>query len=770
MKRAANLVTWLLVCAIMILPPTAYAEPVDTQAETGSDAATPADSAAGETGADAATPADSAAGETPGEGTAGEPPVVQTVNPDDENKEFLNLFFDERVFRGEGSKQDSYFEIGRGLQALEGSYIDIYFTHSTTLLPNSSTLTVLLDDVPLTSVTLDNDNAEQVHLRAAMPASLLPQGFHKITVLVKMKVSILVCEDPSNSSAWLTIHRTSRTYLHVEQDDDNANLTRYPNPFVNRGAPSPINTIIAVPDELTEAEFKAAALLSQFLTRQTPDNRLNVAIYNEGEITDSLVRSRSIFWIGHADRWTAKGKAELQAYRTAVGDAWKGPAFIGVGKSTANDKMTNLFLSGNDQELLNGAEILSTESLFVQLQGVYSPIPAKLADPDESADDSADQTYRLTLAQLGYNNLVTESVLQGGSSFNYSLPNHWDLTNGATLHLVYKHSRSISFDKSVMTVRLNNVPIASVRLKDETGERGELDVKLDPSIIGNNRNLNIDIGFQFVNGAGSSPESAASTFCADTLLGDWAVIDKQTYFTFTPVARTRFNLDSMPFPFFTSDRWNHTTFVLKSRRSAELKTAMTLISSMGAPVNARSDIGLVQAEAPDLQERIKDRNIVYVGSSGDMPDFMQNFDNSYIAFSADSLSSRSEQVEILSELTQRSAVMQLTRSPLNAERSLLLMAATERGRLTSLARALTVPEKRGAILGRVIVVDSLDDVHNFPDTVDKVDEAVAAPVTKAPEPRPLPYGQYVFAGVLVLVVLILAVLIVKLRNRNQPTE
>src|SRR5690606_13899906 len=68
------------------------------------------------------------------------------------------IFFNEQVFRGEGSKQDAFFEIGKGQRSADGSHIELYFSHSETLLPEYSTLTVLLDDVPLGSIALDESN------------------------------------------------------------------------------------------------------------------------------------------------------------------------------------------------------------------------------------------------------------------------------------------------------------------------------------------------------------------------------------------------------------------------------------------------------------------------------------------------------------------------------------------------------------------------------------------------------------------------------------
>ncbi|MCD9024480.1 cellulose biosynthesis cyclic di-GMP-binding regulatory protein BcsB [Cohnella silvisoli] len=682
-------------------------------------------------------------------------------------KESLTTFFDDRVFRGEGSKQDAFFEIGKGRQLLPGSSVDLYISHSPTLLPDHSTLTVLIDDIPIASTSLDKSNIKETLFRIDITSFDLKPGFHKVSFWAKMKVSAAVCEDPQNSSAWLVIHKKSKINLNYSQSYSTANFTWYPSPFIERGSPNPVHAILIVPDNVNQTEFKAAARMSQFLTAQSPNNRLNVPIYAESDLTEAILRDNSNIWIGQADRWKANGQTVLRTFSQTARDDLIAKGIIAEVVSPWNDNHSSLVVVGSGKQLMNAAEILTTESLYKQLQSTYSIIPETIAKIDNQTEAKTDKTYNMTLEQLGYGNLVTEGVLQGGSTFNYSIPNNWDLTNGANLHLVYKHSRSISFGKSVMTVKLNGVPVQSVKLEEKTSVHGEVDVKLDSTVIGTSRNLFVELSFQFVNPTGGTVEEVTSNACsADTLLGDWAFVDKSSYFTFTPEKRTSYNLDSLPFPFVSGEQWDKTTFLMKNRKKEELNAVMTLIGRMGTDISEQSDIRLEDYPAGNLQDALKDRNVIFVGPSAELPPFLNGYEDSYVKFTSGQAISQSDKVEILTELAHRAAVIQLTRSPLNPDRSVLILAGIERTNLSFISRALADAEKSSAINGRIVVIDDRNQIHSFPRTIDSKKPVLPNIQPASGFNRPLRNSGNVFLGTFVIVLSLIVVLFIMVRRKN----
>ncbi|MBO9600057.1 MAG: cellulose biosynthesis cyclic di-GMP-binding regulatory protein BcsB, partial [Cohnella sp.] len=640
---------------------------------------------------------------------------------------------------------------------LPGSTIEVSFSHSPTLHPDYSTLTILLDDIPISSTALDHTNTKVTDWKIDISSFELKPGFHKLSFWAKMKVNAAVCEDPQNSSAWLTIDSDTRINLKIADAGSQADLTIYPSPFLARGSEKPVQTILIVPDGIGQSEFKAAARLSQFLATQSPNGLLRTPIYTESEVTDAVLSGSSAIWIGSKDRWNGQGRRAMDAFGASRSDgaALASQGIIGVAESPWHAGRTIMIVTGDGDKLVRGAEILTTDALYKQLQGGFTVIPDKLPTTATGADGSADKTYVLTFEKLGYGNLVTEDVLQGGSTIYYAIPNNWDLNNGATLHLKYKHSKSILYNKSVMKVLLNGTPVQSVNLSERTSEGGDIDIRLEPSVIGASRGLNIEVRFQFVNPTSGSGQQEKNTECSsENLMGDWALVDKTSYFTFTPDNRENYNLDSLPFPFVSGNEWKDTTIVMGGKKTKDLVAAMTLLARTGMPIGSDSDIALADADDPDLQAKLTNRNVIYVGMSSALPAALNGFDGSYVKFGDGGISSQSDLVPILNELSQDAAVMQLTDSPISQGRSVLLVTATGPEEMNYIGRALSDPAASGSITGRVVVLDARNQVHAFPSTTDRRQSESPQEVSDQTT-RELPNGKYAFLGVLAVVLVAL---------------
>jgi len=631
----------------------------------------------------------------------------------------LDLFFNDIVLRGTEANQDSYFEIGKGLKMMPESYLDLYLSHSPSLIPEYSSVNILIDDLPIETIRLTSENTKETNLQIPLSDLDLAPGYHKVSFRANMKVAIDICEDPESSSAWMVLYEKSKLVINLAKSYEGADLAWYPSPYFERGTSQPVNALIVVPEQLNQAEFVAAARLSQFFATQTPGARLNIPIYTEADLTNTLLRNHNIIWIGQPERWSRDGRTAIEALRQSASLVAQS-AFLGTTISPWNPDNVQLILAGNGDTLQNGATILSTESLYRQLAGTLVPVPENLSSSDVLEQSMIGKPYIITLEKLGYNNLAIRDLRKGTMEINYSLPGNWDLKNGAQLELVYSHSQSIMFNVSVMTVSLNGVPVKSTNLTQQTADKAKLHIDLSPAVIGNNRSMNIKVEFAFSNPPAEYADMAnQELICADPLLGDWAVIDKSTSFTFTPVERKSFYLQTLPYPFVTNGHWDKTAFLFNHLGSKELNAAMTLIGRMGTVrLLADNDLQLLRTSDPELSNKLKDVNVIYVGTHQQVPDLLNGYNHSYIRFENSTMLSQSPDIELLDPLKHNSAVIQLTRSPFQDDRSLLMLSAASPNLLSSIAMALTDPQESGQISTRISVIDSSGKVFAFPATED----------------------------------------------------
>lgn len=689
--------------------------------------------------------------------------------PDVPAAESFPLFAGERTMRGENARDDSFFEIGKGLKATTGSYVDLYFGHSAVLIPKASTLTVMMDDVPLGSIALDETNVDTGYWRVDLSALQLESGFHKLSLWAHMAIVEKACANPENGSNWIKINPNSQFHLNLLRSYDKPDLTYYPSPFFEKGSQSPLRTMIVVPDQVESDEFAAAARLVQFFSSQATDKRLTFPVYMESQLTDALLRDNQAIWLGKPDRWKERGKlASAEALKTA--GAAGAASFIGLAASPWNAGLTNLIVAGGAAELANAATILSDETLYSQLRGGLSAVPAELKKPASAAAAAPGAPYTVSFEKLGYGDLTVQGTRQGSARISYPLPAQWDVNDGAELRLQYRHSKSLQYGASTMTVRLNGTPVESRRLGETTADGGELTVQLPLSVIGTSRTLEIEVAFELSHD--SSGATAPNANCGDDpLLGNWAIVDKASTLTFTPIDKLTMNLQSLPYPFVANGRWSRTTFVFPEQITAqELTTAMTWIGIVGRGVQDNTDLTIARASAANLKEQLKDRNVVYAGLGKTLPDFLNGFAASAVAFKEEQMLSNAANVPLLQELQTRSAVLQMTRSPLNDSRGLLLLAATSADREGSLTSALVSPLENVKISGKAVVIDSKNIVHAFaedpppPRTVKSKTNAFSRMFTDADQAK---VSRTAFIAVFIVIVVLVVVTLVLPRRRRR---
>jgi hypothetical protein len=638
------------------------------------------------------------------------------------------LFSTDRVLRGENASEDFFFEIGKGRKLSPGSYLDLNFGHSPTLIQKRSTLTVLMDDTPLGSVTLDDSNKDQSNLQIDISQLALAPGFHKLTFRTHLEMAINACTNPQNAANWLVVFANSRLNLNLSQSYGDADLTWYPSPYYEKGSISPLKAIFIVPDQIEQPEFVAAARLIQYFSSQTsPERRLDVPVYTESELTDAILHNNTAVWIGRPDRWKAQGQSTIAAVRSTMEAAGKEKGFIAVTAYRQNETspaIPHLVISGNVDELANAATILTDETLYSQLRGKLSLIPTELIKKELEPDLVLNSPNTVSLEKMGYGNLIVERVSYGQTRFNYAIPNNWDMEN-AKLKLLYRHTKSIFNGQSTISVKVNGVPASSRRLTDSTADGGTLEVALDQAWIGTRRNLEVEVSFQFVEN--DEDRSATQTLQHTDDCGDydfsagWAVLDKASSLTFTPVERQMFNLQSLPYPLVGGSRWNPTLFIFPDHAAGKvLNVAMTAIGIAGRSALDGTGIQVATASAADLKDAAKNRNIVYIGASKDLPEFLNGYSASAVQFKGDTVTSRVKNVELLPELQTRSAIMQVTKSPLADNRGVLLLTADTAERLKSITDAWVSPMERDKISGKFIAIDLQNKLYTFPAAEDPV--------------------------------------------------
>ncbi|MGD0708510.1 MAG: cellulose biosynthesis cyclic di-GMP-binding regulatory protein BcsB [Anaerolineaceae bacterium] len=128
----------------------------------------------------------------------------------------------------------------------------LIFSHSTQLNPDRSSLDVLVNNVPVTSIDLNSQNAQNAEVDVKIPLRLLKLGDNTLTLTGNIQVnqsteqSTLYCTDKYYSDSWLTIDSDSTLSFPTGIGQKTASLAGYP--ALNLGSASLSNLAFVVPD------------------------------------------------------------------------------------------------------------------------------------------------------------------------------------------------------------------------------------------------------------------------------------------------------------------------------------------------------------------------------------------------------------------------------------------------------------------------------------------------------------------------------------------
>jgi len=648
----------------------------------------------------------------PAAGAAGADPEAEAsvtiLEAEETDSRVENRFFfrDDLVIQGVTNRQDYYFEIPRSRIVAPGSYVELHFGHSPALIQDRSTITVLLDDQPLGSQFLTTANQKDAKWKIGLDGLELDAGFHKFSLIVHLEATDDLCMDQNNPANWFVLHKESVIHLRYEDREVESDLSWYPIPFLEKGALEPYNTAFVVPDEPTERELLGLAKLARHFTGLVPN--LEHRVYRESDLTDDALKSGHQIWIGAAGSWNGPGAGlELEALRASGGAGLEAGA-VRIRPSRWNPEYRTLMVTGQDDGLDRAIAMMTDPVLYGQLSGSFAGAAGVKTRMPASAGRtaSAGNARTVTLESLHYGDLVVEGLMVGSAVIAYHVPAEFDITKGGKLHVLFRHSKSLNFAQSQAVVRINGIPAASTYLSRETSDFGVLEADIPEAALQGSY-INAEIMFQF----GTAGEACSG----GAFIGNWAVVDNASYFSFSSLPNRDLKLFNLPYPFVSESGWNPVTILLPDKPTSEELTLFAILNGQyGGDPESYANVRL--AALPDELtggEPWLEDHLIVIGAAGRLPAWLHQADRVPVVHTDAGWQARAESVSLAESTREDAGVIQLFPSPFRDGRDILMLTATTGERFDAIGAALLTPATREQMNGQVIVIDRLDRMHVF---------------------------------------------------------
>ncbi|MBX2803362.1 MAG: cellulose biosynthesis cyclic di-GMP-binding regulatory protein BcsB [Myxococcales bacterium] len=492
------------------------------------------------------------------------------------------------------------FRLPRSWQLSADPELHIYFEHSAELLADQSNLTVLLNDVPVTSAALSSENTDEGVLVATIPADSL-QEYNRLTFAGTHRKTEQ-CQDPYDLALWTRVSRYSKLRFEVVDIPVQGELLEYPFPFFDEFGFGPAELTWVTGASASDQTLTAAGLLGFGLGRLTDYRGLRMA----PAVSDLADATTHAVIVGTPEEHP--GLADL----VDLSELGQVKGLVAVVPNPHHPTLAVLVVTGfRSQDVISAAQALNANPRYQRLTGSVAPVQ-RLTDtrpPPSSQVPRPIDRDEVTLADIG----LTDQTVRGYYAPQFRVPLYMEgdaaiSPSGGVVWLEYGYSAGLDTSLSTMEVRLNGVTLRSVPLDYASGEAStSLRVRLPADVVEPHSHL--DVAFHlFPDDYDTCEWHPDETHWATLYASSTVRIPHDHYAMLPDLGRLRFrgwpfNLEAGPVQLVLADEPS----------GDEISAAVAMAARMGAWSVAETPELTVATATQAQRETVREHRVLLVG-------------------------------------------------------------------------------------------------------------------------------------------------------------
>ena len=637
-----------------------------------------------------------------------------------------------------------FSEVTKGFNIDEWDILDARFTmsFSTTQLVSQtlSSITVSINGVRFYSEDVPVTDGLRRTLTLKIPVEHLTEGYNVIRIEGYIRTyNGLPCVDDVTNANWMNIFSESSIEISYTPAAVCETIDQFYECFTSIDALENNQSAVAVAtgfdnDEL-DAAFTTLAGVSSKATRDYQNIDLLAA--------DSMMYLKDKKYVIYIAK-PGHLPDDMKAAADAAGQVDVSGAMLLLIPGETNV----LVVTARDGEGLDKAAAeLGNGSVMYQLKKTLKLI---MADEDVLVRKEGILQYTAITATGTY----LEGPFRQKADHLIDFANNRQLAYGSELELHYRYSENLDFQRSLVTVYVNNVPIGSQKLSQAKARDDVmvLDIPTDIEVTGS---FTVTVAFDL---------EIADLWC--TLRQEetpWAYVSKESTLKLNSKEVPYYLFDNYPYPFISFGEFNDVVVILpESNNDIDLNLMGNFMLTIGQFLKYNTgELNVVRASAPgDLE----DKNVITIGTPSNNPVIKALNDKMFFRFYENGIGIRSnEKLLIEQEYAASLATAQIIESPYSSVRNAILVIASSHE--SDLGNALDYfgdTAMLWRIYGDGFVADN-DELfqYRFKEDNDQEEEAAKALLERAD------VLNLIYVGAAVLVILAAASIFIVLRYRRK---
>ena len=386
-----------------------------------------------------------------------------------------DIFFDQDLYidrdlmlEGITATETVNFRVPKTWDLTSDPILHLRFNHSASLTENRSVLTIWVNGNGAGSVRLGPSNAQDGLLKVRLPrTSFYKEGYNNIQFRVVQHVDD-VCEDPFDPAVWTRVQLDSFIRFNYREGDPDTDLLEFPEPYFDPRGYGESEFALAGLGNVSAAQLDALAILGFAFGRHSAYRGVHI----RGPISDPLQASTHVLVVGTPSENPLVAKyLDASKLRSGVGTIASIP-------NPGNPAMGTQVTGGDAEGVVKAAEALASQDRYESLSGqiasvseIRDPVPPPtLREPLPVPPRNAASGVRFPLSELRMN----DTTVRGFYAPPVRIPIHMEgdaevHIDGARIGLDYAYSSGLDTRLSTLEVRLDDVTLRSVSLREAGG-------------------------------------------------------------------------------------------------------------------------------------------------------------------------------------------------------------------------------------------------------------------------------------------------------------
>lgn len=241
--------------------------------------------------------------------------------------------------------------------------------------------------------------------------------------------------------------------MDFKDREDTKTLKEFPFPYLKGSDENPANSMIMLPDNFPQGEITSAMMLcSNFGSKRKFDN-VDVKVYKASEA--NLKNKLDIIFIGSKNN-TPQNLLTLLS-KEEINRLDKDAIVKEVISPYNPSKKLLLLISNNEKNMIKASKLLCSKDYMKQIDKDTIIVN----DGMDVEDIKEEKANKVSLSDLGYSNVSLKGPFKQEATFNLNIPKDRFIKEGSKVVINNRYSKNIDFDRSLITVYINDTPIGS---------------------------------------------------------------------------------------------------------------------------------------------------------------------------------------------------------------------------------------------------------------------------------------------------------------------